>query len=196
MISSALSAARALAARNQRYAGIRFQYDPNGDNQYMTFIVHDRYGTGLANGFRAIEGMKPVKLPEDQGVMEEVRDDVEIDDDSKLADKTTFSIVFTPVGKLVLHNVRVRNKDGEGDSSSDESLDEIFNKRAVVDDGRAMFYQDDYVADGYKQELSVCNFIIYNKDEFSGINESSRYEDYLRYRDVFYINSYTGTIIE
>ncbi len=196
MISGAFSAARALAARHQRYAGIRFQFDPNG-NQYMIFILHDQSNLGLANGFRAIEGLKPVKLPEGQGVMESIGSDVDIDSPVELNDKTTFSIIFTPAGKLVIHDVQVRNKDGQGDSPFyGASDDEIFNKRAKVDAGQAMFYQDDYVADGYKKELSVSNFIIYNKNEFSRINGSSRWTDYLRHLKVFYINSYTGTIIE
>ena len=38
-IVSALSSARAIAAREQSYAGIRFQQDLNGD-QYMIFIVN------------------------------------------------------------------------------------------------------------------------------------------------------------
>jgi len=198
MISSALSAARALAARNQRYAGIRFQYDPNGNNQYIIFILHDSENLSLPKpGFRAITGLKPIKLPENLGVMENIGGDNDIDSPEKLTDKTTFSIIFTPAGKLVIREVRVRNKDGQGDSPFyGDSLDEIFNKKAKVDAGRAMFYQDDYVADGYKKELSVTNFIIYNKNDFSRVNENSRWTDYLRHLKVFYINSYTGTIIE
>ena len=44
MISAALSTARAIAARQQHYAGIRFQnkYQEDGRGcQYMIFIVHD-----------------------------------------------------------------------------------------------------------------------------------------------------------
>ena len=61
MISAALSSARAIAAKEQRYAGIRFQtaYDPSKSAldapQYMIFIVYDYDNTGLANGFRAVE---------------------------------------------------------------------------------------------------------------------------------------------
>jgi len=198
MISGALSTARALAAKHQKYAGIRFQYDPNGHNQYMIFILHDSENLNLPEtGFRAIMGLKPIKLPEAQGVMERVGSDTEIDSDSKLTDKTTFSIIFTPTGKLVIRDVRVRNKDGQGDSPSyGDSLDEIFNKKAVVDAGRAMFYQDDYGADGYKKELSVSNLVVYDKNEFSRVDEAVRYTDYLQYLDVLYINPYTGTIIE
>ena len=39
-ISAALATARAIAAKEQHYAGIRFQQDLDG-NQYMVFIIHD-----------------------------------------------------------------------------------------------------------------------------------------------------------
>ena len=40
MIGAALSSARAIAAKERRYAGVRFQEDYNGD-QYMIFIIND-----------------------------------------------------------------------------------------------------------------------------------------------------------
>ena len=75
MISAALASARAIAAKEQRYAGVRFQtaYRPDGPlnaPQYMIFVVHDFDNTGLAPGFRAVEGIKPIKLPENVGVMD------------------------------------------------------------------------------------------------------------------------------
>ena len=69
VISAAMAAARAIAAKEQRCAGIRFQQDSAG-NQYMIFIVHDFEETGLNPGFRAVEGLKPIMLPENLGVMD------------------------------------------------------------------------------------------------------------------------------
>ena len=40
VIAAALANARAIAAKEQCYAGVRFQQDLNGD-QYMIFIIHD-----------------------------------------------------------------------------------------------------------------------------------------------------------
>jgi Tfp pilus assembly protein FimT len=228
MISSALSAARALAARHQKYAGIRFQFDSNGINQYMIFILHDKANLGIVNGFRAIDGLKPVKLPENLGVMDlrivnryksgvaeikftemEITTDNMINDERNLRDTTTFSIIFTPAGKLVIHNVRVRNIDGQQDTIANipnDSGDDIFNKKAKVDARQAMFYQDDYFGAphinnnygdlGLGPELSRSSFIIYNKNDFGKVPWDSRWTDYLQYLKVFYINSYTGTIIE
>ena len=77
IISAALASARAMAAKDQRYAGIRFQkrYDPNNpdplnESQYIIFIVYDHDRTGLANGFRAADGIQPIKLPDSIGVMD------------------------------------------------------------------------------------------------------------------------------
>lgn len=141
MISAALSGARAIAARDQRYAGVRFQQDSTG-SQYMIFIVHDFEKTGLSSGFRAVEGLKPIKLPASSGIMDlMVRTNhgaspagaadpldeplkVQYLDDSNPAnrgpdgknqyirDTSTLSIVFSPSGKLVVRPVRVRNRDG------------------------------------------------------------------------------------
>jgi hypothetical protein len=76
VISAALASARAIAAKEQRYAGIRFQkaynpdapLDPLRADQYMVFIVQDpRIG---AYFFRAVEGLQPMKLPDNLGVMD------------------------------------------------------------------------------------------------------------------------------
>ena len=196
MISAALSSARAIAAKEQHYAGIRFQNRYQGDNdgcQYMVFIVHDQPNTGLANGFRAVEGLEPIKLPDNVGVMEFVGSDAEIYD-IEVANKTTFSIVFSPSGKLVIHYVRVRNRNGKP-NSDDSSKDDIFNTENNVRNENAMFFQD-YGSDGFQEELSRNRFRIYDKSEFDKIDEDSRYDDYLRNLEVIYINPYTGTTIK
>ena len=123
LINAALSNARAIAVRNQTYAGVRFQEDTNG-NTYLIFIVHDPdpspNGTDLANGFRAVMGRKPMKLPEGVTV-------------------PMTSVVFSSSGKLTIHPVRVHNKDGK---AGDTSNDMIFNTQTNVDAGNAMFVQD------------------------------------------------------
>jgi len=140
-INAALAGARAIAAREQRYAGIRFQEDSAGD-QYMVFIVHDFDKTGLSPGFRAVEGAKPIKLPEGTGVadmmvrtnrgassaaaaapLDEPLAAAHLDDTNQqnfapdgknnyVRDTSSFSIVFSPSGQLVTRTVRVRNRDG------------------------------------------------------------------------------------
>jgi len=151
LVSAALANARAIAAREQAYAGLRFQQNLDG-NQYMIFIVNDTPANmgGLANGFRRVVGHKPMKLPENVGVLDYASGDEDIDEEWKITDGTTFSIVFSPAGKLVIHDVRTRNRHGHVDTSAntDTSTDRIFNKKDQVDAGDAMFYQDDYIGDG------------------------------------------------
>lgn len=230
VISAALASARAIAAREQRYAGVRFQQDLDG-NQYMVFIVHDParkpYGTNLTNGFRAVEGVEPIKLPDSVGVTDlMVRIDrrptqygaensidrpIEVDDldDTNPAnfgpdgtnvyvrDTCAFSIVFSPSGKMVIHNVRVRNKDGDYQPVNlSESADDIFNSpENIIDNDRGMFIQDDYAELGYGEESSRNKFIIYDKTQFDELDGGGRF-NYLSGLEFIYINPYTGTMIE
>ncbi len=192
MISASLASARAIAAKEQHYAGVRFQNRYQEDKkgcQYMIFIVHDQPNTDLSNGFRAVEGINPIKLPDNVGVMEVVNDDDEINEDDELTDKTTFSIVFSPSGKLVIHKVRAINKTG---TNSGTKKDDIFNTETFIKNGIGMFVQDN----DSDQEPSRRRFIIYNRTEFDKVDEDRRYDDYLTHLEVIYINPYTGTMIE
>ncbi len=224
LVSAALANARAIAAREQAYAGLRFQQDLDG-NQYMIFIVHDEQSTGLAYGFRAVVGHNPMRLPKSIGVMdlmvrinhgeehedaEDVDDgpivDLDLDDTEPanlvdgrniyLTDTTSFSIVFSPAGKLVIHQVRARNRDGVFRPEGSESLDSVFNGHENVRDyDCGMFIQDDYANLGLGAELSRNNFIIYDKRALEAVNADSRWTDYLQHLEVIYISPYTGRII-
>ena len=226
MISAALSTARGIAAKEQHYAGVRFQkaYNPDDPNnplsapQYMIFIVQD---TAIgAYFFRAVDGLQPIKLPESIGVMDLKYDpvlaidgvidsDVEALNKYVVRDTTTFSIIFSPSGKLVIHEVQVRNRDGYVDGSVPSTLssDDIFNKIASVVNGIGMFFQDDYdgsLANGYGTlglgpESSRNRFIIYETEKFRQAYDVRRaWTDYLSRAAVegmICINPYTGTII-
>ncbi len=74
-----MASARAIASKEQCYAGIRFQkrYDPTNPitqaSQYIIFIIkeNDKNLSGnLVNGFRAVKGIQPIKLPDSIGVMD------------------------------------------------------------------------------------------------------------------------------
>ncbi len=195
MINAALASARAIAAKEHHYAGIRFQkaYHREGPleaAQYMIFIVHDPDRTNLANGFRAVEGINPIKLPDNVGVMDlklgSTAQDIdwydEIDDDWELTDTTTFSIVFSPSGKLVIHDVR---------ATRNSSKDDIFNTVSKINNGIGMFVQDE----GADQEPSRRSFRIYDRADFDKLNRNRRYDDYLRHLEDIHINPYTGTMI-
>ena len=179
MINAALSTARAIAAKEQRYVGVRFELDFH-DNQYMIFIIHDPESTGLSNGFRALEGQKPIKLPPDFRVIdmenrasdnpETIRDEkigfnlstLTFDDFPEASDGQTypvlrdtscFSVVFSPNGKLVQHPVRVRNRDGiyKPDNSipGKVSMDDIFNSPENIINFNVGMFLQDDDWDGY-----------------------------------------------
>jgi len=237
MISAAIASARALAAKNQRYAGIRFQKTNQAEEsleaaQYMIFIMQDP--DMMAYGFRAVQGLKPIKLPDSVGVSDltivtkrnsinptnsvqvrlddpalsdQQRDNL-IDENRELADATTFSIIFSPSGKLVIHGIRVRNRDGYPDTAANTlvSNDDVFNKKAQVDTGIGIFYQDDYFGAGGSSypdlglgpEQSRSSFVIYEKNKFMQAYRKQRaWSDYLAKLagNTIYINPYTGTII-
>jgi prepilin-type N-terminal cleavage/methylation domain-containing protein len=228
MISAALSSARAIAAKEQHYAGIRFQRDSDG-NQYMIFIIHDFEKTGLNPGFRAVQNLKPTKLPESMGVMdlrvrinhgtnwtdaEDLSDELlnaaYLDDtnpqnlgpDQKnryITDTSSFSIVFSPNGKLVIHNVRVRNRDGiyqpDNGIANKVSMDSIFNSPGnITTHAVGKFIQDDYAELGLGAESSRNSFVIYDKIRFDKLDAIERF-NYLSSLEPVYINPYTGTII-
>jgi Tfp pilus assembly protein PilE len=252
MISSALASARAIAAKEQRYAGIRFQIigfhgnssSSNEENldrlikasQYMIFIIHDPDdrtrapdGTNLESGFRAVEGIEPIKLPDSIGVMDLkhlnpfdevslvdpvpdyliITPDDQIEEAWILRDTTSFSIIFSPAGKLIIHDVRIRNRDGVTETSgqtSVRSLDNVFNTRnrvAGYDKYRVpandyyrpeagMFVQDDYLDLGLWQELSRRSFIVYEKEKF---RDNYQQNQPIPLGEEIYVNPYTGTMI-
>ncbi|HOK96898.1 MAG TPA: prepilin-type N-terminal cleavage/methylation domain-containing protein [Anaerohalosphaeraceae bacterium] len=228
LINSAMSNARAIAVREQTYAGIRFQPDMNG-HTYMIFIVHDPAATGLANGFRALTGRRPMKLPDDVGavcsywikradfyttydwnkLMPVKLDDAVLTDNAAnlapvgtggvnrcLLDASTFSIIFSPQGRLTVHPVWVRNKDGTTDGSSNDT---IFNVLVKVQAGISQFLQDDYGLDptncGVGPEISVQSFKLYSKSDYKQANAAARWTSYLQTINDEHISPYTGELV-
>ena len=189
LISGALSAARAMAIKHQRYAGVRFQceYDPRGPlyaRQYMIHVVHDRDGTTLASGFRPIDGIKPIPLPEPVGVTDLiVRGNTSISSDAATAtdvnDMMAFSIVFSPSGRVVVHDVRMAYGTGE--------LSARF-----ISDGPTT------ASNGYLQEPSRTGFLIFDRKEFNQAYErGAAWTQYLSRMasGMVYVSPYTGRII-
>ncbi|GAJ17743.1 unnamed protein product, partial [marine sediment metagenome] len=144
--------------------------------------------------------IKPIKLPDSIGVMdltlvdrtgpttfteEPIDTDAEIDAPEKLRETTTFSVIFSPSGKLLMHEVRVRNRNGRRDGATPLSLDDVFNTEAQVThptDPYGMFYQDDYPLAPLRlgQEYSRRSFIIYSRLEFKQAYKAGRaWSDYL-----------------
>jgi prepilin-type N-terminal cleavage/methylation domain-containing protein len=227
MIGAALASAKAMAAKEQKYAGIRFQCAPDPEkagqpgDQYIIFIIQDN-SLPTVNGFRACRGVDPIRLPVNQGVMDMyVRDnysattplektitsDTDISDSTRLWDTTTFSIIFSPSGRIVTHDVQVWNRDGVA-AGTNTSADPIFNSQYNVDTAKiAMFYQDDKQVNvpqatspsPFLAETSRKSLMVYDKRALAKFPAAKRYSGYLQKMDVddkLFINAYTGTIIE
>lgn len=205
MVSAALSSARAIAAKNQKYAGIRFQQDKDG-NQYMIPIIHDYDATDIAIGYKAIDGKNPVKLPGDICIFDtknnnnnEINSSGDIDDPSKIDDLTKFSIIFSPSGNLVIKDIRAL--PGKPDPTvPGKNDDNIFNysSNTTVD---YMFEADRSASDS---ELSRNSFLVINRKELNEIDLDQIWETLIEdpqnlgqidNEKVLYINPYTGTII-
>jgi hypothetical protein len=252
MIDAALSSARAMAMSRQRYVGVRFQKLCTSDDpanplkgtldapQYMIFIMSEEAPSfiqpeGSATflpwevGFRAVDGLDPIKLPDTVGVMDISNGvspiaigvmTVGFEGDDELVDATTFCIIFSPSGRLVVKDVRVRNRDGiyqprNDPGSQSVSHDDIFNSAVNIcqyHEGR--FIQDDYsrfknlgssreTEDfGLGRESSVTRFVIYDtatlRSFFKSGSRPSPVIDYLwtlRSDKSVYVNSYTGHLI-
>jgi prepilin-type N-terminal cleavage/methylation domain-containing protein len=227
VIGAALANARALAMKEKQYAGIRFQQDLKG-RQYMILITDkDTESWSVANGFRAVAGRKPMKLPATLGVMDfvysdrvyngngsanlgsttvndiDVVGDTGINSDNRLNDTTTFSIIFSPSGKLATRQIWVRNGAGLVGGSISEG--DVFNVIDNVENGIGKFIQDDHDGSptsvypdqkkGYGFENSRKSFVIYNKDRLKSVSSSSRWTDYLQHLNKAYVNPYSGQIV-
>lgn len=244
IISAALSSAKAMAAKEQKYVGIRFQCVPNPDDtgtpgdQYLVFIIQDP-SLGSANGFRAAKGVTPIKLPPNQGVMDlkvktsyttspkdkDIAADADISTTEQLWDTTTFTIVFSPSGRLVAHDdVQVMNKDGKA-VTDDSSTDIVFNTCVNVNGAIAgktsavpattyvgLLYEDNTTVldppatpgiKPFRPEESRKSLLIYDKRELARAFKSGKaYSGCLsslssgEASQLVFINPYTGTIIE
>jgi type II secretory pathway pseudopilin PulG len=221
MINAALSTARTLAISRQQYFGVRFQtsYDPNNvldEEQYMIFIVLNKEETDWDCGFMAVEGYKPMKLPDNIGVIDKIvrsahstglikcggtytevslTESAFNGDKANTVDTTTFSIVFSPAGKLVIHEVRCRNNDWDG---SDK--DTVFNTKGNLigtTSPKGMFVED-YGTEiyGLGIEKSRNKFYIYDREKLRKITIPSDRWDYIKDLPVLNINPYTGGIID
>jgi hypothetical protein len=148
------------------------------------------------------------------GVMDlsQVTSDTAIDELSELSDATTFSIIFAPSGKVVVHEVRVRNRDGvyqpKNDAGSTQiSNDDVFNSvDNICKYKRGMFVQDDYSkrntgTDGMElglgKEDSRTSFVIYELSPLRAAYGSRAWTMYLSglVAQTLYVSPYAGNLI-
>jgi len=221
VIQAVLNSARTMAVSRQRYVGVRFQKSCVSDDltdplkglldapQYVIFITHDDYRNmgNIGNGFRAIEGLEPIKLPDTTTVLDLARitGSANVIDPVELNNATAFSIVFSPSGKLIVHDVRARNRDGvnQPDNAATDttkhSMDEVFNSdRNIILHNRGLFIQDDYGNVGLSEEPSRTSFVICDRNLLRRAYENKMtWTSYLSGINTqgLYVNSYTGDLM-
>lgn len=190
MISSALASARASAMKHRRYVGVRFQHSGGPENaedvydnpQYMVSIIHDPSLSGSNNNainFRALEGAQPKRLPATFAVVSHT-----VSGDGQLIDASTFSVVFSPSGRLVVLPLEVIQSSQYDDIFTDTTTD--------ITDGNALFYDDRGLSSS--DYNSVQGFYIYSRSRFK--NEGTSYMTELENDNRrYYVNPHLGRLI-
>ena len=198
---------------------------PLEKGQYMIFIEKlKKGGSGftLGPGYCAVRGLRPIKMPAfavavdmnvrtnhadtDDGSEDidavAVNSDNLINDDFELNDILAFSVVFSPNGKLVTRDVRVRNKKGEDQpaNESDSGYDDIFNSSEnIVTNNLGTFAQDDYAPIGLGKEWSKKKFVICDKAQLMKYyKKGTAYSEYLKELSgqPARVNPFSGAIIK
>ena len=180
LLNGLLSTAKAIAEKEGRYAGIRFQQTTDG-KQYAIFIIHEPfvpYPVNPANPADpnndaipciAAAGKQAVLLGANISV---AREQIIYTQNISPADKSV-TIMFSPTGRLVrkwvIAGANPRNLN-----------DEYFDN----DDSKRLLFREDSGA-----SFSHGGFVIYRNDQ---ITEPGFYDHLQR----TFINVYTGRIIE
>ena len=212
LIRTALAQAQAHAAKSQKYAGIRFQFDKEGwrtGQQYLVLIEKAPEGNG-AYEYWAIPNARPIALPKGVGVISLGYNDDSLlgdyighpynSDNSNpgLADATTFTILFSPSGELVSKLVQAKDRN-----SSDVVFGDIamVNRPKTATPGPALLYGDNANSETYYpswcfREMSARGFYLYQADAMQQTSPDYRFSNYVRSLEAVLINMYTGSLID
>jgi len=203
LIRTALTQAQVYASSNQKYAGLRFQSDTKGRPHII--LIENTHDTTYA----PIPNARPVALPEGIGLISASIDilapanrDLYLDDSNNdqycLLGATTFTIIFSPTGQLVIKTPIVHPRN---------DFDQTMNVAAVVEAGGARFYCDGWYTDSFGNpphapvyyclsEDSTMGLYIYEKEPMQEANSNLRYTEYVSLLQPLLINTYTGKLIE
>ena len=224
MVQSMFDTARTLAMANQAYVGVRFQkaYDAETEqtDQYMILVKHDPQPRrqGYANEYHALVGHKPVRVPS-QYYLADLKYTVRsmesdgagvyfaTDADVNEADMTSFTVLFSATGQMVVGHVRVRNADGKPQADAHQSNDRVFNTKTRIDNpappdypeipGPVFLLDDD--TPGRHAENSRDRFFILGRDRLEQATKADRpWQDYLRgvSDDPILVSPFNGQLIE
>ena len=212
LIRTAFARAKAHASKNQTYAGVRFQQNAEG-RQYLAIIEHDPI-SGSANRYVAVVNTKATPMPTGIGVIS--ADVTALDDGTTglgnaankylddsddyldcLKAATTFSVIFSPTGQLVVRSVEVQNDDKT-------NIFGTLNKTSISPtalSAKLLVYDIDGSAPWCAEEPTTIGLYIYDQAALADVDEENRYTDFIKNHvssdavDYLLINTYTGTII-
>ena len=199
-IKAALGAARTHAIKTQKYAGVRFQFDRDGWRKGRQYAVLIEKGTDLSNTYQfvAVPNIRPLTMPKGMGVI--VESGVNFDTDDEILDGTTFSILFSPRGKLSVLTVQMYRRDDN---------DTIFGNQAAVQSNpepgeppAPLLYYDNNSWDQTdsvswaEYEPSMLGLYVFDVATIGGMKPGERYDRYVSKLAPVLINRYTGSIIE
>ncbi len=205
LVRSLLAQARAYAAKEQKYAGVRFQQAANG-RQYAVVIEH------VANDIRAyiaVPNSKPLALPAGIGLISGQIDDNAIadkdaflGDDNLMAGARTFSIIFSPTGQLVVKQVAVQQRDLKDKVFGSMADTETKPPLSLLSYDRYYPGTDNGAAPWCLPENSTTGMYIYDMSTLAEIPPGARYSAFFAHyageKTVkrILINIYTGMIME
>lgn len=242
IVRSSLQMAQAHAAKTGKPAGLRFQFDRNGPfagRQYVVLIERDTSSILTnSNYFSAVANVKPAVLPKGVGLIsgevsgftpagaDNYLDEISsttgpfpIANDnyrSCLSGATTFSIIFSPTGQMIMQKVDLGPRNYTDTVVNHQQRVELekntpqYNSNACK--SIALLYCDRYILGGWnidpdytgnipsiswcRSEPSASSFFLYETEPLQNADPASRFTGYVQNLTPTLINMYTGTIIE
>lgn len=210
LIRSQLWLAQAHAASVQKYSGLRFQFDREGALNGRQYLVQiEKAGPGsYYHEYNAVADTRPVGLPQSTCVISlNANYDAALDDNNSswegLNGATTFSIIFSPTGQMVIKDVTIYWLGLD---------DRIFGSEIAVNSSLIpgnpppplLFHDQHWTGAGAvdngplwcEDEPSATGFYLAETGVLQGVDPDRRFTDYVGGLKPELINTYTGQLIE
>lgn len=173
-LESALNSARAIAIKEQKVAGIRFQQ--YGGKQYLYYIIRSQDDANSINDpaipFCLVNGIKPICLGSQIGIaVPEVTKGNLIDENT-----TKCTVLFSPSGRLVIKNIFIRSRTSE---------DTVFGKNGIFPEEKT-------------GAASCMALAIYDQKKWKECVSTSGMQDdtdYVKSLKQHFINTYSGELL-
>jgi Tfp pilus assembly major pilin PilA len=187
-IDSLLSSARAIAAKEGKYAGVRFQLDKSGKQVAVLIVqtsnrefVPERLKESKAICFLPAEGSRAAMLGESIGVAKPSVTSGSFDSNS-----TRCTVLFLPQGKLCCSKDVLLLERDLNDTTDDDALDQILGPKGfLVPDENA--------------DTSLTGVVLYDRKKLKELQATPGTQDEVHYLSTLkqnFINVYSGVLIQ